>query len=120
MAKLGTHKHPAVVRVRSAEKAENIVALCNKHGWQVIAGIEEDEPEDISDVEWLLDKLSEKASAAKPRLPPKISGNDYCLSVVARSSRTAAALPALLHRDSTDPLLRFSLRRLPVGAGHFL
>jgi SWIM/SEC-C metal-binding protein len=78
MARLGTHKHPAVVRVRSAEKAEAIVALCNEHGWQVIAGVEEDEPEDISDVEWLLGKLSEKASAAEPRLPPKISGNDYC------------------------------------------
>ena len=54
MAKLGSHKRPAVVRVRSVKKAEAIVALCNEHGWQVIVGVEEDEPEDISDVEWLL------------------------------------------------------------------
>ncbi len=78
MAKLGTHKRPAVVRVRSVEKAGAIVALCSEHGWQVIAGVEEDKPEDISDVEWLLNRLSDGAKAAKPYAPPKISGNDYC------------------------------------------
>ena len=44
MAKLGSHKRPAVVRVRSVKKAEAIVALCREHGWQVIAGVEEDKP----------------------------------------------------------------------------
>lgn len=79
MAKLGSHKRPAVVRVRSVERAEAIVALCNEHGWQVIVGVEEDEPEDLSDVEWLFNRLSDAPKAAeKPRLPPKISGNDYC------------------------------------------
>jgi uncharacterized protein YecA (UPF0149 family) len=68
-----------VVRVRSVEKAEAILALCNKHGWQVIAGVEEDRPEDTSDVEWLLNRLGETAkSASKPHVPPKVSGNDYC------------------------------------------
>jgi len=38
------------------------VALCNEHGWQVIAGVEEDEPE----------------AADKPHAPPRIGGNDYC------------------------------------------
>jgi len=79
LAKLGTHKRPAVVRVCSVEKAEAIVALCNQHEWQVIVGVEEDEPEDISDVEWLLGKMGGAAkSDGKPRLPPRISGNDYC------------------------------------------
>jgi SWIM/SEC-C metal-binding protein len=79
LAKLGTHKRPAVVRVRAVEKAEAIVTLCNEHGWQVIVGVEEDEPEDISDVEWLLNRLSDAAKATgKPHMPPKISGNDYC------------------------------------------
>ena len=79
MAKVGTHKRPAVVRVRSVEKAEAIVALCNEHGWQVIVGIEEDEPEDTSDVEWLLNRRSAPAQAAgRLQVPPKISGNDYC------------------------------------------
>ena len=54
MAKLGTKKHPAIVRVATQAKAEEIVAICNAHGWQVIAGIEPGEPEDISDFEQLL------------------------------------------------------------------
>ena len=79
MAKIGTHKRPAVVRVRSVERAEAIVALCNEHGWQVIVGVEEDQPEDTSDVEWLLGRVSDVAKdAGKPHAPPRIGGNDYC------------------------------------------
>ena len=79
MAKLGTHKRPAVVRVRSVKKAEAIVALCQEHGWQVIAGVEEDKPEDTSDVEWLLGRVSDVPKVAgKPQAPPRIGGNDYC------------------------------------------
>ena len=54
MAKLGTDKRPAVVRVQSLERAEEILSICNEHGWQAIVGIEPDKPEDISDVERLL------------------------------------------------------------------
>jgi SWIM/SEC-C metal-binding protein len=79
LAKLGTRKRPAVVRVRTVEKAEAIVGLCSQHDWQVIVGIEEDEPEDTSDVNQLLSSLSDDARvASKLRPPPKISGNDYC------------------------------------------
>ena len=78
MAKLGTHKHPAVVRLNTIEKAEAIVKLCSEHGWQVIAGVE-DGPEDTSDVDRLLKRESGAAKAdSKPRQPPKISPNDYC------------------------------------------
>ena len=76
MAKLGTHKRPAVVRVRTVEEAEYIASLCNERGWQVIAGVEPDEPEDTSDLEKLL--RGDAKAAPTPRLPPKISGNDYC------------------------------------------
>ena len=78
MARIGTHERPAVVRVRSVKKAEAIVALCNQHGWQVIVGVEEDQPEDTSDVDWLLGRLSDAAKdTGKPHVPPRISGNDY-------------------------------------------
>ncbi len=78
MAKLGTKKRPAVVRVQSAEKARAILDLCFENGWEVIAGVEEDEPEDTSDVEWLVNHHSDAPKiAAKPVAPPKISGNDY-------------------------------------------
>ena len=76
---MGTHKRPAVVRVNSAERAQLIVDLCNEHGWQVIVGVEEDKPEDISDLEWLVNRLDNAPKvAAKPKAPPKIGGNDYC------------------------------------------
>ena len=79
MAKLGTHKRPAVVRVRSVEKANAIVALCREHGWQAIVGVEEDKPEDTSDVEWLLGGASDVPKVSgKPQAPPRIGGNDYC------------------------------------------
>src|SRR5260370_17627292 len=78
LAKLGTHKRPAVVRVRSFEKGEDIVTLCNEHGWQVIVGVEEDEPEDTSDVECLLTTLNDAPkAAANPRPPPTIPPNPY-------------------------------------------
>ena len=54
MAKLGSEKRPAVVRVKTPKRAVEIMALCNKRGWIVIAGIEPDKPEDISDVKRLL------------------------------------------------------------------
>ena len=76
MAKLGTHQHPAVVRVQSAEKAQEIVSFAREHGWQVIVGVEPDNFEDVSDLHKLM--RGEAKPETKPRLPPKISGNDYC------------------------------------------
>jgi uncharacterized protein YecA (UPF0149 family) len=64
-----------VVRVQSAEKAQLIVDLRSEHDWQAIGSVEEDEPEDTSDVERLVDAPK---AAAKPKAPPKIGGNDYC------------------------------------------
>ncbi len=66
MAKLGSHKRPAVVRVRTIEKAEEIVGLARERGWQVIVGVEPDK------------LVRAHKPEAKPRLPPKISGNDFC------------------------------------------
>ena len=51
MAKLGSDKRPAVVRVQTMPKGEPIVALCEKHHWKVIVGIEPDQPEDLSDID---------------------------------------------------------------------
>jgi SWIM/SEC-C metal-binding protein len=54
MAKLGESGRPAVVRVQTLERAEEILSICNLHGWKVIVGLEPDHPEDIFDVERLL------------------------------------------------------------------
>jgi SWIM/SEC-C metal-binding protein len=95
MAKLGSNKRPAVVRVASPDRANAVLALCEEHGWQVIAGIEEDEPEDISDVQRLLDGLGTAAKApAKPKLPPKINGNDYCPCRSGKKFKKCCGAPA--------------------------
>jgi SWIM/SEC-C metal-binding protein len=73
MAKLGSEKRPAIVHVKTQARAKEILELCNKHGWQVIVGIEPEKPENISDVKGLL----------TPHTPmtfkPKVGRNDPCL-----------------------------------------
>ena len=54
MTKLGSKENPAVVHVETMERAGEIVAFCDKKNWQVIVGIEPDKPEDLSDIERLL------------------------------------------------------------------
>ena len=76
MAKLGTLRRPAVVRVRSTEEAEEIVSLAQERGWKVIVGVEPDQVEDLSDLRKLM--VARVKPEAQLRLPPKISGNDYC------------------------------------------
>lgn len=66
MAKLGTSKLSAVVRVQNLRKAEEIVTLCNRHGWKVIVGVEPDKPENLSDLERLLRALSLSRDAEVP------------------------------------------------------
>ena len=75
MAKLGTNKRPAVARVQSLDRAEELTAFCAERGWKVIVGVEPGQFEDISDIEKL---LRDPPKPAPTRLPPKISGNDYC------------------------------------------
>lgn len=92
MAKLGTRKHPAVVRVQTEERAEEIVAICEERGWQVIVGVEPDNFEDISDVEKLLRSGPPPVSA--PRLPPKINPNDYCPCRSGKKFKKCCGAPA--------------------------
>jgi len=54
MAKLGSKKRPIVVRVHTDEKAKYVAETCAKNGWHYIIGFEPDKPEDISDLEKLL------------------------------------------------------------------
>ncbi len=70
MSKLGSKEKPAIVKVRTEERAKEILALCNSRGWQVIIGIEA-EREDISDVEKLL-------NPPKPIVSTKVDRNAPC------------------------------------------
>jgi SWIM/SEC-C metal-binding protein len=54
MAQLGSKKNPAIVHVKTQERAMEIIELCIEHGWQVVVGIEPGKSEDISDLTKLL------------------------------------------------------------------
>ena len=91
MAKLGSDKRPAVVRVQTMPKGEPIVALCEKHHWKVIVGIEPDQPEDLSDINLLL-----RGSAGEPPAPraaPRIGRNDYCPCGSGKKFKNCCATP---------------------------
>lgn len=92
MSKLGTDKRPAVVRVRSTKEAEEIVGIAQERGWKVIVGVKPDQIEDLSDLRKLM--RSEVKPEAKPRLPPKISGNDYCPCRSGKKFKKCCGAPA--------------------------
>ena len=54
MANLGSQKRPAIIRVKTQDRAEELFQICLENGWHVIVGIEPDKPEDVSDIERLL------------------------------------------------------------------
>jgi SWIM/SEC-C metal-binding protein len=72
MAKLGTAKHPVVLRIKSLEQSEELIDLCEKNGWKYIIGIEPDKPEDISDLHRLLNPTQPMQSKVR------IGRNDPC------------------------------------------
>ena len=66
MSRLGSTARPARVRVQTREIAEQVLALCTARGWHVIVGIEPDMPEDVSDVDRLLNPLEPARAAQIP------------------------------------------------------
>ena len=65
MTQLGTSKKPAVVRVQTQARAEEMLSICDLHGWKVIVGLEPDQDEDVSDVERLLHPPEPAKAAAR-------------------------------------------------------
>jgi SWIM/SEC-C metal-binding protein len=54
--KLGTKKKPAVVKVQTEERLKEITSMFEEKGWEFIIGLEPDQPEDITDLDLLLNK----------------------------------------------------------------
>ncbi len=59
-AKLGTVANPAVINVQTAERVKELESVFEKNGWRYIIGLEPDKPEDIKDLEILLNPLKTK------------------------------------------------------------
>ncbi|RZB31972.1 MAG: hypothetical protein SRB1_01591 [Desulfobacteraceae bacterium Eth-SRB1] len=52
--KLGSEKNPAFVTVQTEERSKEVVSIFEKNGWKYTIGLEPDKPEDITDLEILL------------------------------------------------------------------
>jgi len=63
-----TGKRTAVVRVQTMQKAQKIMAICQRNNWKAIVGVEENQPENLSDVERLIKKI----------MPRRLERNDSC------------------------------------------
>jgi len=73
MAKLGTKKRPIIVHVQTEARGQYVAEKCSEHGWHYIIGFEPDKPEDISDLNKLL-------NPSRPIKTEKIGRNVPCPS----------------------------------------
>lgn len=63
-AKVGTEKNPAIVNVQTKKRAAELKSIFEQNGWNYKIELEPDQPEDITDLEVLLNpqktRLTEK------------------------------------------------------------
>ncbi len=63
-AKVGTKMNPAIVNVQTQKRAAELESIFEKNGWKYKIELEPDKPEDITDLEALLNpqktRLAEK------------------------------------------------------------
>jgi SWIM/SEC-C metal-binding protein len=64
-AKLGTEKNPALVRVQTEKRLKEVAAIFEKNGWEYTIGLEPEKPEDITDLEILLNPTKPKIAEKK-------------------------------------------------------
>jgi SWIM/SEC-C metal-binding protein len=53
-AKLGTEKNPAAVNVQTEEREKELKSVFEENGWKYNIAVEPDKPEDITDLDILL------------------------------------------------------------------
>jgi SWIM/SEC-C metal-binding protein len=70
--KLGTETRPAAVRVQTEERAGEVSALFDEHGWKYEIELDPDQPEDVLELERLLQPQKPKVAEKK------VGRNDPC------------------------------------------
>jgi SWIM/SEC-C metal-binding protein len=71
-AKLGTEKNPASVHVKTKKRMKEVAAIFEKNNWKYTIELDPDQPEDVNDLELLLNPT--KTVIAEK----KIGRNDPC------------------------------------------
>jgi len=59
-ARLGTETNPAAVNVRTKKRFKEVESIFKKHGWKYTIELNKDKPEDIIDLEVLLNPTKPK------------------------------------------------------------
>ncbi|MDO9341390.1 MAG: SEC-C metal-binding domain-containing protein [Bacteroidales bacterium] len=87
MGKLGTSDNPIKILVNNENRMEEIVGICEKNNWKFICGIEPDHPENISELEYMLNpksfggkkpKMKQIGNIPVENTEPIIGRNDPC------------------------------------------
>jgi SWIM/SEC-C metal-binding protein len=63
--KIGTEKRPAVVNVQTEERLKEVAAIFEEKGWKYTIELEPDKPENITDLEILLNPQEPKVADEK-------------------------------------------------------
>jgi|SRR5687768_15758105 len=58
IGKLGTEKNPATVKVQSKDRFEEVSSIFKAHGWSYRMALEPQKPEDVSDLNRLLNPIT--------------------------------------------------------------
>lgn len=74
MAVVGSKARPAILRVQSEERAQEVTTICAGYGIQFILGIESNKPENLFDLKKAIKALPPKLAVTAG----KVSPNDYC------------------------------------------
>jgi len=70
--KLGTEKMPAVVSVQTEERMKEVAAIFEENGWKFTIELDPDQPEDVNDLEILLNPQKTKI------VENKVGRNEPC------------------------------------------
>jgi len=78
VARIGTKKNPAVVRVQTEDRAYEVLDYCTERGIQVLVGLEPNNDEDLTDIALALGAPVPAPPPVERRSAEKVSRNDPC------------------------------------------
>jgi hypothetical protein len=115
MAQLGSKQRPAIVRVPTEARAQEVASIFAEYGWQFILGIEPDKPENISDLKRLLKSQqvpkakrvgSQTASAKTWKSHSRRNNNPPLRSVRTGDKRTKSSAGAMKISEENANILQ--------------
>jgi SWIM/SEC-C metal-binding protein len=65
ITKLGTEKNPAIVKVQTEERVKELKSVFEENNWKYTIELAPDNPEDITDLEILLNPIKTKIAERK-------------------------------------------------------